>query len=154
VTCYVIDADTSYNLLLGRPWIHTNWIFPFTLHQCFKYVEDNATVRTMFAEKQPFKGVENFFTDALLYQEANEVAKESLFEDDNSNEADLESEEDTPATLAFKPIATYFNDLKCNNLIEDDGGWVINENVTFDYPVRVDLFKSVDDTLCTCPCPC
>ena len=23
VTCYVIDADTSYNLLLGRPWIHT-----------------------------------------------------------------------------------------------------------------------------------
>jgi len=24
VMCYVIDADTSYNLLLGRPWIHAN----------------------------------------------------------------------------------------------------------------------------------
>jgi len=24
VTCYVIDADTSYNLLLGWPWIHAN----------------------------------------------------------------------------------------------------------------------------------
>src|SRR3954465_8138617 len=24
VTVYVIDADTSYNLLLGRPWIHKN----------------------------------------------------------------------------------------------------------------------------------
>src|SRR5438270_13028408 len=24
VTVYVIDADTSYNLLLGRPWIHRN----------------------------------------------------------------------------------------------------------------------------------
>jgi len=31
VTCYVIDADTSYNLLLGRPWIHANWIAPSTL---------------------------------------------------------------------------------------------------------------------------
>ena len=51
VTCYIIDADTSYNLLLGRPWIHANWIVPSTLHQCFKYVEDNATVCTVFAEK-------------------------------------------------------------------------------------------------------
>ena len=28
VTCYVSDADTSYNLLLGRPWIHRNSIIP------------------------------------------------------------------------------------------------------------------------------
>jgi len=56
VTCYVINADTSYNLLLGRPWIHANWIVPSTLHQCFKYVEDDATGRIVFAEKQPFKG--------------------------------------------------------------------------------------------------
>jgi len=26
VTCYVIDADTLYNLLLGRPWIYRNSI--------------------------------------------------------------------------------------------------------------------------------
>ena len=38
VTCYVINAETSYNLLLGRPWIHANWIIPSTLHQCFKYM--------------------------------------------------------------------------------------------------------------------
>ena len=45
-----------------------------------------------------------------------------MFEDDDSgNEADSKSEEDTPATLAFKPIVTYFNDRKCNNPIEDDG---------------------------------
>jgi len=44
VTCYVIDADTSYNLLLERPWIHTNWIIPSTLHQYFKYVGDDAMV--------------------------------------------------------------------------------------------------------------
>jgi len=33
VTCYIIDADTSYNLLLRRPWIHANWIVSSTLHQ-------------------------------------------------------------------------------------------------------------------------
>ena len=58
VTCYVIDADTSYNLLLGRPWIHANWIMPSTLHQCFKYVDNKKMVRTVFAEMQPFKGIE------------------------------------------------------------------------------------------------
>jgi len=36
VTCCVIDADTSYNLLLGRPWIHRNSIVPSTLHQVMK----------------------------------------------------------------------------------------------------------------------
>src|SRR3954464_6441844 len=33
MTVYVIDADTSYNLLLGRPWIHMNHIVPSALHQ-------------------------------------------------------------------------------------------------------------------------
>ena len=67
-------------------------------------------VQTVFAEKQPFKGVENYFTDIFLYEEANKVAKEMLLEDDDSgNEADSESEEDTLATLAFKPIVAYLN---------------------------------------------
>ena len=46
--CYVIDADTSYNLLLKRPWIHANWIVSFTLHMCFNYVGDDVVVRTVF----------------------------------------------------------------------------------------------------------
>ena len=110
-------------------------------------MDDNATVRTVFAKKQPFKGVENYFTNALLYQEANKVAKELLLEDDDSgNKTDSEPEEDMPATFAFKSIIAYFNDPKCNNPIENVGEWVINENVTFDNPVSIDLFKSADDS--------
>ena len=76
----------------------------------------------MFAKKQPFKNVENYFTDALLYQEADKVAKEPLLEsDDSTNEVDFEPEEDTPAIFTFKPIVAYFNDPQCNNPIEDDG---------------------------------
>ena len=51
VTYYVIDTDTLYNLLLGQPWIHANWIVSSTLYQYFKYAEDNATVPMVFAEK-------------------------------------------------------------------------------------------------------
>ena len=31
---HIIDAKTTYNILLGRPWIHGNEIVPSTLHQC------------------------------------------------------------------------------------------------------------------------
>jgi hypothetical protein len=34
---HVIDAKTTYNMLLGRPWMHENGIISSTLHQCFKY---------------------------------------------------------------------------------------------------------------------
>src|SRR5436190_11655466 len=65
VTVYVIDADTSYNLLLGRPWIHRNHIVPSILHQFMKYVDAQGQVRTLVTEQRPFKEVENYFTNAL-----------------------------------------------------------------------------------------
>jgi len=65
VTCYVIDADTSYNLLLGRSWIHRNSIVPSTLHQVMKYTDEEEKVRMLITKWYPFKGVENYFTDSL-----------------------------------------------------------------------------------------
>jgi len=76
VTCYVVDPDTSYNLLLGWPRIHANWIIPSTLHQCLKYIGDDVVVRMVFTEMQPIKRVKNYFTDSLLYQESNKPVKE------------------------------------------------------------------------------
>src|SRR3954466_12157912 len=37
-----------------------------------RYVDDQGQVCTLVAEQRPFKGVENYFIDALLYQEAHE----------------------------------------------------------------------------------
>jgi hypothetical protein len=37
---YVIDAETSYRALLGRPWLHNNQVIPYTMHQCLKYIEN------------------------------------------------------------------------------------------------------------------
>ena len=33
-TFFVIDGKGSYNLLLGRDWIHANCCVPSTMHQC------------------------------------------------------------------------------------------------------------------------
>ena len=125
---------------------------PSTLHQCFKYVEDDATVRTVFTEKQQFKGVESYFTDAFLYQEDNKASKQPLPDDDDSgNEANSESERDTPATLACELIVACFNDPQCNNPSEDDDEWVINENVAFDYPESIGLLESADNSFLHMP---
>ena len=67
VTCYVIDADTSYNLLLRRLWIHRNSIVPSTLHQVMKYIDGSRKVLTLIAERHPLKETENYFTNSLLY---------------------------------------------------------------------------------------
>jgi len=56
------------------------------------------------------KGVENYFTDALLYQEVSEMSKDSSPDnDDSGNEADSESEGDTLATLVGEAIVACFN---------------------------------------------
>ena len=76
-----------------------------------------------------------------------------LEDDDSGNEADSESQEDTPATFACEPIVAYLNNPQCNNPVGDDDEWLINENVTFDYPESVELFESIDNSFLYMPLP-
>jgi len=79
-------------------------------------------VRTIFAEMQPFKGVENYFTDSLIYEEDIEPIKKSLADDvDSGNEVDSESEEDASATISIKLIIAYLDDFDCNNPAKNEG---------------------------------
>jgi len=95
MTCYVIDTDTSDNLLLGRPWIHRNSIVPSTLYQVMKYVNEEGKVRTLIAERHSFKEVENYFTNSLLYQDSLETDENSQLEEpDSDNEDDRNLEEE------------------------------------------------------------
>ena len=44
----------------------------------------------MIAERHPFKGVENYFTDSLMYQDSLEIDENLLPEEpDSDNEAEL-----------------------------------------------------------------
>ncbi|WMV08712.1 hypothetical protein MTR67_002097 [Solanum verrucosum] len=63
---HIIDAKTSYNLLLGRPWVHENGVVPSTLHQCMKYMKDGEVVK-FDADINPCTETESYFADAKFY---------------------------------------------------------------------------------------
>ncbi|KAK1684838.1 hypothetical protein QYE76_045686 [Lolium multiflorum] len=65
----MIDGATSYNALLGRPWLHENQVVPSTLHQCIKYREQSGETVRIFADKRPFTVAESFYADAKFYFE-------------------------------------------------------------------------------------
>jgi len=64
VTCYVIDANTSYNLLLGRPLIH-HFIVSSTLHQVMKYAVGDRKSSNVDRREASIQGVENYFTSSF-----------------------------------------------------------------------------------------
>jgi hypothetical protein len=79
VKFYVIDAATSYNALLGHPWLHENKIVPSTLHQCLKYKDPLVDVVTIFIDKKPFTVAESFYTDAkFCIESVDKISKPKI----------------------------------------------------------------------------
>ena len=88
----------------------------------------------MIAERHPFKGVENYFTDSLLYQDPMEM-NENLQPDepDSGNEADIEPEVEEECLWELNPLVTSINKLDVNNTANDVGKWYINEELDLAY---------------------
>ena len=72
---HVIDAKTSYNMLLGRPWLHENGVVPSTWHQCFKYCLEGV-VKRVCGDDKPFTDVEAHFADAKYYLQNTKAVKD------------------------------------------------------------------------------
>lgn len=49
----IIDSETSFNALLGRPWLHEHRMVPSSLHQCIKYWRDGIEY-CIKGDLQPF----------------------------------------------------------------------------------------------------
>lgn len=47
IRLHLIDAWTSYHLLLRRPWIHKHKVVPFTYHQCLKAIWKDKKAMSM-----------------------------------------------------------------------------------------------------------
>ncbi|XP_070039572.1 uncharacterized protein [Nicotiana tomentosiformis] len=71
---HMIDAKTSYNVLLGRPWINENKVVLSTYHQCLKYYEGEVK-KKMVVDDEPFTEAESHFADAKFYLK-NRIVKE------------------------------------------------------------------------------
>ncbi|GAA0150920.1 hypothetical protein LIER_09753 [Lithospermum erythrorhizon] len=64
---HAIDARVTYNVLLGRPWIHSSNAVPSTLHQCLKYCQSGIE-RMIKADENPFTVEESQFSNAKYFQ--------------------------------------------------------------------------------------
>ena len=84
VKFHVIDADTSYKAMLGRPWIHRNGVVPSTLHQCLKYIEDGIEKR-IIGDLKPFTYKEAHYSNAKFFLNEREPSKIYLKEIESQN---------------------------------------------------------------------
>jgi len=99
-----------------------------------KYADEDDKMRTLIAKKYPFKGVDNYFTDSLLYQDPLEAAKDPSPEDSNSsNKADTEPEPEEECLWELNPLVMGIDKLDCNNTAKDVGECYINKNLDLAY---------------------
>ena len=60
-----------------------------------KCIDEDEKVRTLIDERHPFKGVKNYFTNSLLYQDSLEIDENPHPKElDSGNEIDTEPKED------------------------------------------------------------
>lgn len=74
VLFHVIDSKITYNILLGRPWLHENDVIPSTMHQCFKYCKDGH-VKRVFGDVKPFTEAKSYLIDVKYYFQGADTTK-------------------------------------------------------------------------------
>lgn len=67
VRFFVIEANTSYSALLGRPWIHKYQVVPSTLHQCLKFADESGEQHRIVGNTTPYAIQESHHADAKYY---------------------------------------------------------------------------------------
>ena len=72
----------------------------------------------MIAERHPFKGVENYFTDSLLYQDSLKINKNLQPEEPYSgNEVDTKPKKEEECTWELNPLVMSINKPDVNNTV-------------------------------------
>ena len=98
-----------------------------------KYVGGDEKVRTLIAKRHPFKGVENYVTDSLFYQNSLEADENPHPEElDSGNEADTEPEEDE-CLWKINPVVMSIDKLSSDTTANVEGEWFINEDLDLAY---------------------
>jgi hypothetical protein len=70
---FVVNTKLTYNALLGRDWIHSNWVVPSSLHQVIMFWKDNNSIEIVTADDKPFTVCNN--VDAMLYNKNMSIVK-------------------------------------------------------------------------------
>jgi hypothetical protein len=70
---FVVNTKSAYNALLGRDWIHSNWVVPSSLHQVIMFWKDNNSIEIVMADDKPFTIYNN--VDVMLYNKNMSIVK-------------------------------------------------------------------------------
>ena len=90
-------------------------------------------MRTLIVERYSFKGVENYFTDSLLYQDSLEADENPHPEElDSSNEAYTEPEEDE-CLREINPLVMSIVNFGFDTIANVKCEWFINEDLDLAY---------------------
>ena len=87
---HVIDAKTTYRVLIGRPWLHKYGVVPSTYHQCVKYFQDRQ-VKKIVADHKPFTVAKSHFADTKFYLEDDTQEEAQVIVSPSSKEVNLHS---------------------------------------------------------------
>lgn len=90
------------------------------LHQFLKYVDTQGVVKIVYAEKKPYRGIENYFTDVIHYKDEQEG------ETDDGNEADVEPNDNIEkASIELNHLVVELSDVTINSYADNEGEWVL-----------------------------
>ena len=97
VAFFVVNTDLAYNTLLGRDWIHSNWVVPSSLHQVLVFWKDDNNIKVVKADKRPFVAYNNN-VDAQLYNDCVGIIKFTGI-DQNGNPSRVTVGPEEPLTM-------------------------------------------------------
>ncbi|GLJ34133.1 hypothetical protein SUGI_0686150 [Cryptomeria japonica] len=104
VVCQVLDLDLTYNILLGRPWIHEMRAIPSTYHRCIKFPHNGVEV-TVKADPNPFIYCKNLRPRSEITIPANrEVVPSSAYVDPESLKASTSKQTELKEKLKIKDM--------------------------------------------------
>ena len=117
-TFFVVNTKLAYNALLGRDWIHTNWVVPSSLHQIVMFWKDNNNIEIVMANDKPFTVCNN--VDAMLYNKNMSIVKfaslnnrttDSITVEHLLDEGETSTSSESPKTLLNKTKGSKIEEL-------------------------------------------
>jgi hypothetical protein len=115
---FVENTKSAYNALLGRDWIHFNWMVPSSLHQVIMFWKYNNSIEIVMVHDKPFTVCNN--VDAMLYNKNMSIVKfaglnnktiDSITVEHLLDEGETSTLSETPKTLLGKAKGSKIEEL-------------------------------------------
>ena len=115
---FVVNTKSTYNALLGRDWMDSNWVVPSSLHQVIMFRKDNNSIEIVMADDKPFTICNN--VDAMLYNKNMSIVKfaglnnrttETITVENLLEEGETSTSSESPKTLLGKAKGSKIEEL-------------------------------------------